>query len=62
VLEATFDSLGDVMAVVEEAKHQPAEPEQLARLGPLVLLYEVTERSPPTACSIGSSRRTAKAR
>jgi hypothetical protein len=62
VLEASFDALADVMAVVEESKRHPAEREQLDRLGPLVLLYEVTERSPPTACSIGSSRRTAKAR
>jgi hypothetical protein len=37
------------MAVVEESKRHPAEREQLDRLGPLILLYEVTERSPPTA-------------
>jgi hypothetical protein len=47
VLEASFDTLADVMAVVEESKRHPAERERLARLGPLVLLYEVTERSPP---------------
>jgi hypothetical protein len=46
VLEASFDALADVMAVVEESKRHPAEREQLDRLGPLVLLYEVTERSP----------------
>jgi hypothetical protein len=51
VLEASFDELADVMAVVEESKRHPAEREQLARLGPLVLLFEVTERSPPAAAA-----------
>jgi hypothetical protein len=46
VLEASFDSLADVMALIEESKRHPEERERLASLGPLVLLYEVTERAP----------------
>ncbi len=49
VLEASFDALADVMAVVAESKRHPAERERLANLRPLVLLFEVTERRARTA-------------
>lgn len=44
VLHVSFDSLADVMAVVEESKQLPEQRDRHARLAPLILLYEVSEQ------------------
>ena len=43
ILEVSFDSLADFMAVVDDSKQRPAERERLARLAPLILMYEVSD-------------------
>ncbi|MGH2967274.1 MAG: hypothetical protein ACRDMH_18095 [Solirubrobacterales bacterium] len=45
VLEASFDSFAEVMAVVDESKRHPVERERLADLGPLILLFDISDRS-----------------
>ena len=51
-LGASFDTLADVMAVVEESKGHPVERERLKSLAPLILLYDAREE-PPQRLDVG---------